>query len=194
MLSDRFSGKRDFQLYLLNSMRGADQKVDEAIDLIGVTRAQMREVGEEVGERLNLLKLRRNLENVRKIMGDPDSEEVIDPDEGGGSALTYSLPVWPEFYYRILGDPDGMWVDGGFVRSENSSAPPARSLDQIGPWECLRGEVEDRFGPLREGDLWYPYEDYVAVCSDERGALRSYHVQFSWQLLQRVTLSDQSGD
>lgn len=187
MVSGEPSGKRNFQLYLLDSMRGADRKVDEAIDFLGVTREQMQEVGEEIGDRLNLLKFRRTIENVKNIMGEPEWEEDVRLDQEYGSALNYALPVWPEFYFRILGRPDGLWVDGGFVRREDSSIPLVENPAQLEPWECLRSEIEGRFGPLQEGDLWYPYEDYTAECRGEGEALRHYYVQFSWQLLQRVS-------
>lgn len=182
----RADGKLDFQLYVLDCMRGAGHKVDEALDALGVTRESMNEVGDEIRDELNLIKFRKTLDNVRSIMGKPEWEEVVPPLGEGRVAVAYALPVWPEFYFRILGGSDGSWIDGGFVRREGMPVPLTGSPAQLAPWGHLLGEVEERFGPLAEGDLWYPYADYSTECRDEEGVLRKYFLQFSWGLLQQT--------
>ncbi|MDA3626670.1 hypothetical protein [Saccharopolyspora oryzae] len=179
----------DFQLFVLKRMIGGDEQIDAALAELGVTRAEMRDVGERVSAGLDLRQGTMTLANVKKLAGEPDGEERCWTNGESGTALFYHFPMWPEFDFKVVGrDGDGLWIDDGFVRCENSEVPHVESPESLQPWKHLVDEVRERFGPLQEGDMWPPYEQYETERRDADGVLRRHIFQFSWGLLQRASV------
>ncbi|MDA3626666.1 hypothetical protein OU415_14565 [Saccharopolyspora sp. WRP15-2] len=130
--------------------------------------------------------MKRTLANVKKFAGEPAVEETRWLDGERATSLIYHFEPWPEFDFEVVGDANGFWIDGGFVRREDSEVPHVEAPEELEPWRHLLSEVRERFGPLEEGDLWYPFEDHGLESRGADDVMYEYDVKFSWRMLQMI--------
>jgi hypothetical protein len=102
--------------------------------------------------------------------------------------IAYELPLWPDLVFYFHGMPRlPLFHDFGFARPPDTAPVTVQSPADLQPWACLRDEVIEGFGPpVREGDIWPPYESYKFQARPVGGRCREFWTIFSWKLLQQV--------
>lgn len=183
-MPERRFGSRDFQLYLLSGMVRARQQVEPALRRLDATSEEMEMTHRSVSDGLPVLK--RTLGRIREILGEPVADEKRMIDGEPWTVLTYSFSLWEPFRFEVRGNPDGLWIGGGFVRPPTVEVPPLNQPEDLLPWRFVLSDVEAEFGPLDEGDLWSPYEGWLLDHRAADGTVRRYALDFYWRLLQHV--------
>ncbi|MFI6521393.1 hypothetical protein ACIBF1_37985 [Spirillospora sp. NPDC050679] len=185
-------GTTDYQLYLLRTMPDDHPEVRELVErALGSLRAD-RYIMEDAYRRISDLKLlvhpgssrvRPVFELVSDLLGEPVKEGARTVDGQECLARSFRLPLWKDFLFEISGDSDGVLWDERFVR-EGGAPPSVSSPSQISSWSMTKTEIESRFGPLEELEVWPPYSAYALPhrSPDEGGTKRE--LVFFWSLFQ----------
>ena len=183
-------GIRDFQLTILNAMRGNEAIVQDALRGLGADQAEMA-ASRDRTERIFLPT--GHFENAIALLGPPQTSETIEPPppwsgQGPFTKLTYQLPLWPELVFYLQGLPEvPIPHDAGFARPPHTPPATPSGWEDLHPWAWLRDEVIERFGPpIDQGDNWYPLEEFKFQIHDAGGNSRQFWATFSWHLLQCI--------
>jgi hypothetical protein len=192
------SGIRDFQLMILNWMRGNEVLVQDALRMLGADQAEMAAASRDHTERISLpggghFKSDITLKNAIALLGPPTTSETIEPPPHWSGVerltkLTYQLPLWPELVFYLEGVPEVLVLhDCGFARLPRTPPAAPDDWEDLRPWAWLRDEVIERFGPpIEEGDIWPPYEEFKFQSHAPDGTSRQFWAIFSWNLLQQT--------
>ncbi|MFI0451131.1 hypothetical protein [Actinomadura sp. 6N118] len=174
-------------------MRGNEAMVNDALGKLGVDQADLdRAAGFELHEFLFLST--DHAENEVAHLGSPPTPQTIqsallDIADGGSSmSVTCELPLWPGLVFSLEGWP-GVPVFRKFDFSRSPQVPPVLpdGFADLRPWAWVRDEIIERFGPpIKDGDIWPPFEEYKFQTRDSDGRTRSFWAVFSWSLLQHV--------
>jgi len=183
-----------FQLHLLSRMR-ATSKVDDALQRLSASRQDAARADEEA-ERLGFYEPIHAAQLYREVLGVPfrcEPERSIGPDSpfAGSTILRFRLPLWPEFDFLVREHPTGYAWGRGFDRTENTKAPPLRSVADLSPWAFVEAEVTTCLGQPNREDAWSGWEDLSYMIAESEGASRRrYLLGFDLNLLQTISLME----
>ena len=177
--------RREFQLVLLRRM--ADYQpglVEDAMRELGASRTEMREVN---------ARWQRMLRSRSFPPGTRRHEAVLGPPAGtrrqriGDAACDIAwwppLSLWPGLRYEIMTAPGGPVVHEWLVRDEGAPAPRLEGVDDLVPWSCVVGDVDERFGTASHQDGDVPSRWHATLTTPDG----TFAAHFVWGLLQRVT-------
>src|SRR4051812_48203181 len=129
-------------------------------------------------------KVRPVLQRLTHILGTPEKETSGEVHGQQCIIRTFALPVWPAFLLFIAGIPEGLLYDERFVRAPDQAPPILTAPEDLHPWKVTKDEVAAAFGPLEEGDIWPPFEEYGFEHTDAEGTRSKVHVIFKFGLLE----------
>jgi hypothetical protein len=171
--------RREFALYLISTMdRSPDRQREGALALLEASAEDMQDARRSVGDRLS--PIHTKLDDFEEMIGPCDRRD----DGADLTILEYDFQTWPEFTFEIRCNADGRWTDAFFRRRTGLEVPFVTAPEELSPWGFTRDEVAGRFGPLIEGDIWPPFEEYQFTKKVGVIAQVTYTAIFGWQLLQ----------
>ncbi|QLY29938.1 hypothetical protein [Nocardia huaxiensis] len=163
----------EFEIYLLMTMTCDDALKEAKLSGIDVSVDRATAISAAVSTQTGIGP--SQFENMRNIMRSGSFTE----DE---RTLSYRLNFWPGFSFLIAAAEGGLIADAKFVRTPGGHRPHITSPEELAPWSVTINELAEMFGPLRDGDHWPPYEEYLF--EDHHGTL--YGAGFSWGLMQDI--------
>lgn len=182
----------DFQLVLLRRM--ADHNADLVEDArheLGVSIADMREANRRCQAMLHSPRSRAAASRYRSVLGTPES---VTPRRIGDlecEAWLWPVPLWPDLRFEVLVAPNGAAWNEWLVRTPGAPTPELRTPDDLRPWSCTVDEVARAFAPARPLEGTAPTRWGLAFTApDGPGIRRECVAEFTWGLLQRVTVKD----
>ncbi|MFD4402253.1 hypothetical protein ACFWPH_05755 [Nocardia sp. NPDC058499] len=171
-MTDRTVESIDFEIYLLTGMK-CERLVRAKMKEIGLTESRAHAIRESVSP---ITKLDTGqFARVRQILAPADNH-------GTDAEISHRLQLWPGFDFVIAPGRMGFLGKARFERSSGIVGPRVESPEELEPWNLTIAELSAAFGPLRDGDHWPPYEEYLF--RDSFG--NEYGAGFSWGLLQEV--------
>jgi hypothetical protein len=197
------SGKRpaspftplDFQLVLLRRM--ADHNpgpVEDARHELGVSLADMREANKRWQAMVRSPRSRAPLSRYRSILGEPESRTLRRIGDLDCEAWLWPVPLWPELRFEVLTAPNGAVWNEWLVRAPAAEGPELRTLDDLTPWSCTVDEAARAFAPARPLEGTAPTRWGLAFTApDAQGARWEVVAEFTWGLLQRVSVTGRQG-
>ncbi|WP_157420595.1 hypothetical protein [Actinomadura kijaniata] len=181
----------DYELFMLHAMVDAPPDlVEEALAVVGANRSTMEASYQRV-QAENFI-LRPSFAPISEILGPPLHEEQRHEAGQRFTVRTFALRLWPAFALEVYGRSDGMVWDERFVRTAANTPLPA-DPSQLKPWTATKPEIESRFGPLEEIELWAPHASYSLTHQPPVAAPTRYDLVFSRSLLQRTEPHTSSG-
>lgn len=182
----------DFQLVLLRRM--ADHNADLVEDArheLGVSIADMREANRRWQAMLHSPRSRAAASRYRSVLGTPES---VTPRRIGDlecEAWLWPVPLWPDLRFEVLVAPNGVAWNEWLVRTPGAPSPELHTPDDLRPWSCTVDEVAHAFAPARPLEGTAPTRWGLAFTApDAAGVRRECVAEFTWGLLQRVTVKD----
>jgi hypothetical protein len=174
----------DYELFILYTMVDALCDLTEgALRCAGVDRDAMEASHQRVEEQNYVL--RPAFEAVTQVLGPPLREGRREVNEQQLVVRTFPVRLWSGFTLEVYGTEDGLIWDERFVRADGVSSPRIDEPSELRAWLMTKDEVDGRFGPLQEVELWPPYAAYSFNHSAPNGAPeQKYVVTFSRSLLQ----------
>jgi hypothetical protein len=197
------SGKRpaspftplDFQLVLLRRM--ADHNpgpVEDARHELGVSLADMREANKRWQAMVRSPRSRAPLSRSRSILGEPESRTPRRIGDLDCEAWLWPVPLWPDLRFEVLTAPNGAVWNEWLVRAPTAEGPELRTLDDLTPWSCTVDEAARAFAPARPLEGTAPTRWGLAFTApDAQGARWEVVAEFTWGLLQRVSVTGRQG-
>jgi hypothetical protein len=197
------SGKRpaspftplDFQLVLLRRM--ADHNpgpVEDARHELGVSLVDMREANKRWQAMVRSPRSRAPLSRYRSILGDPESRTPRRIGDLDCEAWLWPVPLWPDLRFEVLTAPNGAVWNEWLVRAPAAEGPELRRLDDLTPWSCTVDEAARAFAPARPLEGTAPTRWGLAFTApDAQGARWEVVAEFTWGLLQRVSVTGRQG-
>ncbi|NBE55648.1 hypothetical protein, partial [Streptomyces boluensis] len=185
-------GPTDFQLVLLRRM--ADHNpglVEDARRALGASVGEMREANRRWQAMSRSPRGRSAASRYRSVLGAPETlRRTIGDLEC--EALLWPVPLWPELRFEVLLGPTGAVWNEWLIRRPGTPGPTLRTLaDLATPWSCTVDEAARAFPPARplEGSAPTRWGLALSVPESEGGQLRACVAEFTWGLLQRVSLT-----
>ncbi|QUC61726.1 hypothetical protein IOD14_35835 [Streptomyces sp. A2-16] len=193
----------DFQLVLLRRM--ADHNpglVEDARHTLGVSIADMREANKRwqamvrSPPRSNELarghphRARAAVSRYRSVLGAPETVLTRKVGELECEAWLWPVPLWPDLRFEALLAPNGSTVwNEWLVRAPEAEGPDLRTLEDLTPWSCTVDEAARAFPPARPLEGTAPTRwGLTFTAPDQQGAHREVTAEFTWGLLQRLTV------
>ncbi|MGW0292978.1 hypothetical protein [Streptomyces tuirus] len=185
----------DFQLVLLRRM--ADHNpglVEDARRELGVSIADMREANRRWQAMVRSPRSRAPLSRYRQVLGDPESRTPRRIGDLDCEAWRWPVPLWPSLRFEVLTAPNGAVWNEWLVRAPGAPGPELRTLDDLTPWSCTVDEVARAFAPARPLEGTAPTRWGLAFTApDAQGVRREAVAEFTWGLLQRVSVTGPQG-
>ncbi|MGP4026993.1 hypothetical protein [Actinomadura sp. 3N407] len=175
--------RREFQLVLLRRM--ADYQpglVEDAMRELGASRTEMREVNARWQRILRSRTFPRGLRRYEAVLGPPASvAQRRLGDVACDVARWPPLTLWPGLRFEIMMAPDGSVMHEWLVR-DGVPAPRLETVDDLVPWSCVVGDVDECFGTVahQDGDVPSRWHATITTSGD------TYVAHFVWGLLQTV--------
>ncbi|WP_405558776.1 hypothetical protein [Streptomyces canus] len=193
----------DFQLVLLRRM--ADHNpglVEDARHALGVSIADMREANKRwqamvrSPPRSNELarghphRARTPASRYRSILGAPETVLTRKVGDLECEAWLWPVPLWPDLRFEALLAPNGSTVwNEWLIRAPEAEGPDLRTLEDLTPWSCTVDEAARAFPPARPLEGTAPTRwGLTFKAPDEKGVRREVVAEFTWGLLQRLTV------
>ncbi|KAA0932438.1 hypothetical protein, partial [Streptomyces apricus] len=193
----------DFQLVLLRRM--ADHNADlveDARHALGVPTARMREANRRWQAMRHAPRGRGAVPRYRSILGEPESVTPRRIGDLSCEAYRWPVPLWPDLRFEVLVAPGGVAWNEWLVRAPGAPAPVLRTLADLTPWSCTVDEAARAFAPARPLEGTAPTRwglaltapdgtgdtDDMGGTDDTGGVRRECVAEFTWGLLQRVTV------
>ncbi|NEB02437.1 hypothetical protein [Streptomyces sp. SID13726] len=181
----------DFQLVLLRRM--ADHNPDlvaDARQTLGASIADMREANKRWQAMVRSPRARAAASRYRSILGAPETVLTRKIGDLECEAWLWPVPLWPTLRFEALLAPNGSTVwNEWLVRSPDAEGPELRTLEDLTPWSCTVDEAARAFPPARPLEGTAPTRwGLTFTAPDGTGAGREVVAEFTWGLLQRVTV------
>ncbi|MGX1370288.1 hypothetical protein RKD19_005647 [Streptomyces canus] len=95
----------------------------------------------------------------------------------------------PTSVSRSCSPPTGAVWNEWLIRAPGAEGPALRTLDDLAPWSCTVDEAARAFPPARPLEGTAPTRWGLAFTApDEEGVRRKVVAEFTWGLLQRLTV------
>lgn len=180
----------DFQLVLLRRMADHNPDlVEEARHALGVSIADMREANRRWQAMVRSPRARAAASRYRSVLGAP--ETVLNRTVGDleCEAWLWPVPLWPDLRFEVLLSPTGAVWNEWLIRAPGAEGPALRTLADLTPWSCTVDEAARAFPPARPLEGTAPTRWGLAFTApDEGGVRREVVAEFTWGLLQRLTV------
>ncbi|MET7688174.1 hypothetical protein ABZT06_09370 [Streptomyces sp. NPDC005483] len=181
----------DFQLVLLRRM--ADHNpglVEDARHTLGVSIADMREANRRWQAMVRSPRARAAASRYRSVLGAPETVLTRKVGDLECEAWLWPVPLWPDLRFEALLAPNGSTVwNEWLVRAPEAEGPDLRTLADLTPWSCTVDEAARAFPPARPLEGTAPTRWGLAFAApDETGVRREVVAEFTWGLLQRLTV------
>jgi hypothetical protein len=181
----------DFQLVLLRRM--ADHNpglVEDARHELGVSIADMREANKRWQAMVRAPRSRAPLSRYRSVLGEPESRTPRRIGDLDCEAWLWPVPLWPSLRFEVLTAPNRAVWNEWLVRALGATGPELRTLDDLTPWSCTVDEAARAFAPARPLEGTAPTRWGLAFTApDAHGARREAVAEFTWGLVQRVSVT-----
>ncbi|MET7882148.1 hypothetical protein [Streptomyces avermitilis] len=183
----------DFQLVLLRRMADHNPDlVDDARRKLGVSAADMREANRRWQAMLHSPRGRAAASRYRSVLGTPESVTERRIGDLTCEAWQWPLPLWPDLRFEVLVAQKGAVWNEWLVRAPGAPAPELRTSADLNPWCCTVDEVARAFAPARPLEGTAPTRWGLSfTAADAEGVRRECAAEFTWGLLQRVTVTGQ---
>lgn len=185
----------DFQVVLLRRM--ADHNpglVEDARHELGVSIADMREANKRWQAMVRSSRSRAPLSRYRQVLGDPESRTARRIGDLDCEAWLWPVPLWPSLRFEVLTAPNRAVWNEWLVRAPGAKSPELRTLDDLTPWSCTVDEAARAFAPARPLEGTAPTRWGLAFTApDAEGVRREAVAEFTWGLLQRVSVTGRQG-
>ncbi|MFB6845240.1 hypothetical protein ACFCXS_10315 [Streptomyces sp. NPDC056373] len=185
----------DFQLVLLRRM--ADHNpglVEDARHELGVSIADMREANRRWQAMVRSPRSRAPLSRYRQVLGDPESRTPRRIGDLDCEAWLWPVPLWPSLRFEVLTAPNRAVWNEWLVRAPGAPGSELRTLDDLTPWSCTVDEAARAFAPARPLEGTAPTRWGLAFTApDAQGVRREAVAEFTWGLLQRVSVTGRQG-
>jgi hypothetical protein len=180
----------DFQLVLLRRMADHNPDlVENARRELGVSLPDMREANKRWQAMVRSPRSRAAASRYRSVLGAPESVLTRKVGDLDCEAWLWPVPLWPDLRFEVLLAPNGAVWNEWLVRAPGTGSPPLRTLSDLAPWSCTVDEAARAFAPARPLEGTAPTRWGLAfTASDEMGVEREVVTEFTWGLLQRVTV------
>ncbi|WP_435805576.1 hypothetical protein [Streptomyces canus] len=181
----------DFQLVLLRRM--ADHNpglVEDARHALGVSIADMREANKRWQAMVRSPRARTPASRYRSVLGAPETVLTRKVGDLECEAWLWPVPLWPDLRFEALLAPNGSTVwNEWLIRAPDAEGPDLRTLDDLTPWSCTVDEAARAFPPARPLEGTAPTRwGLTFTAPDEKGVRREVVAEFTWGLLQRLTV------
>jgi hypothetical protein len=181
----------DFQLVLLRRM--ADHNpglVEDARHALGVSIADMREANKRWQAMVRSPRARTPASRYRSVLGVPETVLTRKVGDLECEAWLWPVPLWPDLRFEALLAPNGSTVwNEWLVRAPEAKSPELRALEDLTPWSCTVDEAARAFPPARPLEGTAPTRwGLTFTAPDEKGVRREVVAEFTWGLLQRLTV------
>ncbi|MEU1481046.1 hypothetical protein [Streptomyces sp. NPDC005760] len=181
----------DFQLVLLRRM--ADHNpglVEDARHALGVSIADMREANRRWQAMVRSPRARAAASRYRSVLGPPETVLTRTVGDLECEAWLWPVPLWPDLRFEALLAPNGSTVwNEWLVRAPEAEGPDLRTLADLTPWSCTVDEAARAFAPARPLEGTAPTRwGLTFTAPDGEGVRREVVAEFTWGLLQRLTL------
>ncbi|MFJ4198649.1 hypothetical protein ACIP2Y_03330 [Streptomyces sviceus] len=181
----------DFQLVLLRRMADHNPDlVEGARHTLGASIADMREANKRWQAMVRSPRARAAASRYRSVLGAPETVLTRKVGDLECEAWLWPVPLWPDLRFEALLAPNGSTVwNEWLVRAPEAEGPDLRTLEDLTPWSCTVDEVARAFPPARPLEGTAPTRWGLAFTApDEEGVRREVVAEFTWGLLQRLTV------
>ncbi|MFE1833481.1 hypothetical protein [Streptomyces sviceus] len=181
----------DFQLVLLRRMADHNPDlVEGARHTLGASIADMREANRRWQAMVRSPRARAAASRYRSVLGAPETVLTRKVGELECEAWLWPVPLWPDLRFEALLAPNGSTVwNEWLVRAPHAEGPGLRTLEDLTPWSCTVDEAARAFPPARPLEGTAPTRWGLAFTApDEKGVRREVVAEFTWGLLQRLTV------
>ncbi|MER7899170.1 hypothetical protein ABTX62_24420 [Streptomyces sp. NPDC096046] len=185
----------DFQLVLLRRMADHNPDlVEDARHQLGASLADMREANKRWQAMVRSPRSRTPLSRYRSVLGEPESRTPRRIGDLDCEAWLWPLPLWPTLRFEVLTAPNRAVWNEWLVRAPGAPGPELRTLDDLTPWSCTVDEAARAFAPARPLEGSAPTRWGLAFSApDARGVRREAAAEFTWGLVQRVSVTGRPG-
>jgi hypothetical protein len=188
--------RREYQLVLLRRM--ADYQPDlvaEAARVLGASRTEMREVNARWQRMMRSPGFPHGRARLAAVLGPPVEAEETRLAGIVCEVERWPLSLWPDLRYETLTAPDGTILQEWLVRAAGVPVPELKDVDDLVPWSCVVGDLDQRFDGVRHeaGEVpsrWhatFTLPDSASGGSGAPGEGPTFVAHFVWGLLQTVT-------
>ncbi|MER6283515.1 hypothetical protein [Streptomyces sviceus] len=181
----------DFQLVLLRRMADHNPDlVEGARHTLGASIADMREANRRWQAMVRSPRARAAASRYRSVLGAPETVLTRKVGELECEAWLWPVPLWPDLRFEALLAPNGSTVwNEWLIRAPHAEGPGLRTLEDLTPWSCTVDEAARAFPPARPLEGTAPTRWGLAFTApDEKGVRREVVAEFTWGLLQRLTV------
>ncbi|MFF7638913.1 hypothetical protein [Streptomyces canus] len=181
----------DFQLVLLRRMADHNPDlVEGARHTLGASIADMREANKRWQAMVRSPRARAAASRYRSVLGAPETVLTRKVGDLECEAWLWPVPLWPDLRFEALLAPNGSTVwNEWLVRAPEADGPELRTLADLTPWSCTVDEAARAFPPARPLEGTAPTRWGLAFTApDEEGVRRAVVAEFTWGLLQRLTV------
>ncbi|MFF4028391.1 hypothetical protein ACFYZ2_01230 [Streptomyces sviceus] len=182
---------QDFQLVLLRRMADHNPDlVEGARRTLGASIADMREANKRWQAMVRSPRARAAASRYRSVLGVPETVLTRKVGDLECEAWLWPVPLWPDLRFEALLAPNGSTVwNEWLVRAPEAEGPDLRTLEDLTPWSCTVDEAARAFPPARPLEGTAPTRWGLAFTApDEEGVRREVVAEFTWGLLQRLTV------
>ncbi|WP_409057535.1 hypothetical protein [Streptomyces sp. SYP-A7185] len=182
----------DFQLVLLRRMADHNPELVEAArHELGVSIADMREANRRWQAMSRSPRSRGAASRYRSVLGAPAATLSRQIGDLACEALLWPVPLWPDLRFEVLLAPNGAVWNEWLIRAPGAPGPALHTLDDLTPWSCTVDEAARAFAPARPMEGTAPTRWRLAFTApDGTGQRRRCVAEFTWGLLQRLSLPD----
>jgi len=182
----------DFQLVLLRRMADHNPDlVDDARRQLGVSVGEMREANKRWQAMRHAPRGRAAATGHRAFLGAPEATGTRRIGDLVCEFRLWPVPLWPTLRFEVLLSPTGSVWNEWLIRAPGSPAPDLRAIPDLTPWSCTVDEAATAFAPARPLEGTAPTRWGLSFTApDERGTPHRVAAEFTWGLLQRVTVRD----
>jgi hypothetical protein len=182
--------RREFQLVLLRRM--ADYQphlVEVAARSLDASRTEMREVNARWQRMMRSRGFPNGRSRLAAVLGPPSESEERRLAEVVCQVERWPLSLWPDLRYETLTAPDGTILQEWLVRAEGVPVPPLKEVDDLLPWSCVVGDLDQCFEDVQHqaGEVPSRWHTTFTTPDDRRpGEGPTFVAHFVWGLLQTV--------
>ncbi|EDY57039.1 hypothetical protein [Streptomyces sviceus] len=181
---------QDFQLVLLRRMADHNPDlVEGARRTLGASIADMREANKRWQAMVRSPRARAAASRYRSVLGVPETVLTRKVGDLECEAWLWPVPLWPDLRFEVLLSPAGAVWNEWLIRAPGAKGPGLHTLADLTPWSCTVDEAARAFPPARPLEGTAPTRWGLAFrAPDEEGVRREVVAEFTWGLLQRLTV------
>lgn len=181
---------REFQLVLLRRMADYQpERVDAARERLSATVGDMRAANRHWQALSRAPGAPRGLRQLRLALRVPEHEDTRVYGDLSFRVARWSLPLWPDLRFEAVAGHDGELWQQWLVRADGMPAPLLRTIDDLTPWSCVVGDLEQHFDVTGHAAGDGPSRWAVRFTADDaHGGRHRVTARFVWGLLQDITV------